>query len=93
MGRTDNDVARVGAADMAGDLRQREVADGDAKLPVTAQLLALVAVGGDAAVGRVARGADSGVQRLLMGPGDHLNDRGTPSAMPAGKSADKGKEE
>ena len=92
MGRTDNDVARIGAADMAGDLRQREVADGDAKLPVTAQLLALVAVGGDAAVGRVARGADSGVQRLLMGPGDHLNDRGTPSAMPAGKS-DKGKEE
>ena len=45
---------------MAGDLWQCEVADGDAKLAVAAQLLALVAVGGDAAVGRVARGADSG---------------------------------
>ena len=77
---------------MAGDLRQREVADGHAKLAVPAQLV-LVAVGGDATVGRVARGADSGVQRLLMGPGDHLNDRATPSAMPAGKSADKGKKE
>ena len=92
MGRTDDDVARVGAADMAGDLWQREVADGHAEFTVAAQLLALVAVGGDAAVGRVARGADSGVQRLLMSPGDHLNDRATPSAMPAGKS-DKGKEE
>ena len=61
MGRTDNDVARVGAADMAGDLRQREVADGHAEFTIAAQLLALVAVGGDAAVGRVARGADSGV--------------------------------
>ena len=46
---------------MAGDLWQREVADGHAEFTVAAQLLALVAVGGDAAVGRVARGADNGV--------------------------------